>query len=219
MYFKNKKSIDELIRTAGSLFKQLQQKYSEEDILYAIKNDPSYQQDLENAQTLTEAKNIVNGKLGKFVQFILKHIEEIKNDHYDNIDNILNEYLIILNTKNINFNTPIEKFESVAQLKETIDSYAAQLNPIKDQKQFKAQIKNVNPDETQKYEIGSDIVIIHPQTAAESVYWGSGTTWCTSNKSLKGNYFNSYTQNGENFYIIIDKKTGEKYGFAEKNHT
>jgi len=213
--FKGIRNITELLKIASSIFEQLQQKYSEEDILFAMKNDPSYD-NLQNVDNLKEAKKIVNGKLGKFVKFILLHIEEIKSSYSDNITNIINEYLVARNSSKIDFNTPIEEFNSIQQLKEILDNYAFQINPIKDQKEFERQIKNINPEETEKFEIGNEFVVIHPNTAAESAYWGKETTWCTASRTLKGNYFNSYTEDGDEFYIIIDKTNNEKYGYATK---
>ena len=217
MLFRGIKNIDELLKIAASIWSQLKQKYSDEDILFSMKNDPSYDRDkLQNVTNLPEALNTVNGKLGKFVRFILIHIEEIKSNYQNSIANIINEYLVAVNSTKIKFDTPIEHFESVQQLKETLDKMASEINPIKNQKDFERVIKNVNPEGTEKFEIGDEFLVIHPQTAEESAYWGTGTTWCTASRTLTGNYFNYYTEEGDKFYIIIDKTNNEKYGYATK---
>jgi hypothetical protein len=45
--------------------------------------------------------------------------------------------------------------------------------------------------------------IVRPESKESSIYYGSGTKWCTAAKN--DNYFNRYTKKGVTLYYIIDK--------------
>jgi hypothetical protein len=53
--------------------------------------------------------------------------------------------------------------------------------------------------------------VVIPKSYDASCYWGSGTRWCTATRETS-DWYNEYSSQGP-LYIIIDKKTEDKYQF------
>lgn len=80
------------------------------------------------------------------------------------------------------------------------------------QKELDRDIKAAKNDIDVVYENDNWFVLI-PKSMEASIYWGSGTKWCTATKTIENNRFEQYSESGP-LYININKKTGAKYQFS-----
>ena len=93
---------------------------------------------------------------------------------------------------------------TVDQLYDTKKQIEDQAEPIQSKRQEKAQLKQG----AEKVLETENVLVIWPQTKKAAQYYGSGTRWCTSSRNH--NMFSYYNKKGP-LYIIIDKKTNEKF--------
>lgn len=56
-----------------------------------------------------------------------------------------------------------------------------------------------------------DLLVLIPKNKESAIFWGRGTQWCTAT-TIARNYFEAYNKRGP-LYIIIDRKTNEKFQF------
>ena len=83
------------------------------------------------------------------------------------------------------------------------NTYRKKKNMSDAQKEAKDDIKKLYED--------NEWLIITPLSYEASVYWGSGTEWCTAYKDDR-HYYDEYAKEGT-LYINIHKPTGNKYQF------
>lgn len=78
------------------------------------------------------------------------------------------------------------------------------------QEEDKEAIKKAEKDAEKIYQSENYLILV-PQTQEASCAYGRGTRWCTA-ATGSHNYFNTYNRQGP-LYIIINKKTQDKYQF------
>lgn len=106
-------------------------------------------------------------------------------------------------------NKDINKYKSLSELYNAIKSFYdenGQSNVLSQKEK-----KELTSKEASKVYEDSHWLIVVPHTQEASIMYGKGTQWCTA-AGKSDNRFDDYNELGY-LYIIIDKKTGEKYQF------
>jgi len=107
----------------------------------------------------------------------------------------------------------IMNFDSLEKLSALIDNYNSLYTDIVSQKEVKEGI-----DYKKLYQDDTWVVVI-PLTLKGSRKYGKGTKWCTAGEDPDAElFFNTYTHSG-NLFIIINKKTGQKWQLQAKRGT
>ena len=139
---------------------------------------------------------------GMYTQWMI--IQYIKGNFlYEDSGNLLDdlEYFHVnkraFEQKDINQYTVDELYNAVKQIED-------QENSALTNRQIKAQVKQG----AEKVLDTDRVLVIHPKTMESAQYYGKGTRWCTS--AINNNVFDNYNERGP-LYIIIDKKTNEKF--------
>ena len=99
--------------------------------------------------------------------------------------------------KDINKYTVDQLYTVKKQIEDKVDS-------VQSKRQEKVEIKQG----AEKVLETENVLVIHPQTMEAAQYYGSNTRWCTSARN--NNMFDYYNNEGP-LYIVIDKKTNQKY--------
>ena len=139
---------------------------------------------------------------GIYTQWML--IQYIKSKFfYEDRGNVLDDLTY--------FHVNKQAFEQKDINKYTVNSlYAAK-------KQIEDQDENISSNRQQEIKVKQEaekvletdrVLVIWPKTMEAAQYYGKGTRWCTS--AINDNQFGHYNSEGP-LYIIIDKKTNEKY--------
>lgn len=106
-------------------------------------------------------------------------------------------------------NKDINKYQSLSELYNTIMQFYDESGNSKVLSQKEK--KDLTSKEATKAYEDSHWLIVVPHTQRASIMYGKGTQWCTAAEK-SDNRFDDYNELGH-LYIIIDKKTGEKYQF------
>jgi hypothetical protein len=105
--------------------------------------------------------------------------------------------------------TDLNHFDDLHHL-HIVLSLAPEIKSAKRAEQEKESLKAAEKDSEKVYN-SENYMIVVPKTQEASCAYGRGTRWCTA-ATGSNNYFHRYNNQGP-LYIVIDKKTQEKYQF------
>ena len=187
--------LDYLIKNYSS---QVARQLSQEN---SISHSP-YHPDKRVINWITDLIDLDPSHNGMYTQWML--IQYIKGNFvYEDSGNVLDDLTYFhvnkraFEQKDINQYTVDELYNAVKQIEDQEDSALTN-------RQIKAQVKQG----AEKVLETENVLVITPKTKAAAQYYGKGTRWCTS--AIKNNAFDYYNERGP-LYIIIDKKTNEKF--------
>lgn len=127
----------------------------------------------------------------------------------DKLPNLLKQYDMIKNK----IKKPITDFKSIPELYQTIDAFTNEGVP-QDKKAMERYyiFKNAEKKGLKIIYNDKDWIIGIPETFESSRMFGDVTNWCTT--SHNGMYYDKYLNNfGGQYYILLDKQTGELFQF------
>ena len=151
---------------------------------------------------ITDLMNKDPSHNGMYTQWML--IQYTKgNFQYEDSGNLLDDLEYFHVNKRAFEQKDINKY-TVDQLYDAKKQIEDQADPVQSKRQEKAQLKQG----AEKVLETENVLVIHPQTKEAAQYYGSNTRWCTS--AINNNQFDHYNNRGP-LYIIIDKKTNEKF--------
>jgi len=89
---------------------------------------------------------------------------------------------------------------------EEADKLASEKSELKTHGEEEREIK---AEESERIKETDRYLIVRPKTHKASCFYGANTKWCTSAKT--SDYWYKYWKEGNNIYIVIDKKKDKKY--------
>ena len=159
-----------------------------------------------------------NNSLGKNGKWILNLYNKgiISEEDFEDVTKTL-EYLKLYRNRLKNKN--ILDYKSLEDLQAAILEVSDDMSMLSARQRTRF-LKNVKAGRTQipaedDYETVFDddkFVVWIPRTHEASMKLGKGTNWCTAHENP--DWFRDYTVDGNELYIIKDKKTGERYQYT-----
>ena len=206
-------------------------KMSEEKLRKLIALDPTYKggeqvgkygnwiirlfyNNLKNSEMMQQYRefytknNGINPKTGKIIEKP-ELLPATPWEDADKLPNLLKQYDMLKNK----IKKPITDFKSIPELYQAIDAITNEGVP-QDKKAMERYYIFKNAEKKGLKIIYNDKkwIIGIPETFESSKMFGNDTNWCTT--SHNGTYYNKYLdQYGGQYYILLDKETGELFQF------
>ena len=152
--------------------------------------------------------NGINPKTGKVIEKP-ELLPATPWEDADKLPNLLKQYDMLKNK----IKKPITDFKSIPELYQTIDAFTNEGVP-QDKKAMERYyiFKNAEKKGLKIIYNDKDWIIGIPETFESSRMFGDDTNWCTT--SSEGRYYNLYLNKfGGQYYILLDKRTGELFQF------
>jgi len=152
--------------------------------------------------------NGINPKTGKVIEKP-ELLPATPWEDADKLPNLLKQYDMLKNK----IKKPITDFKSIPELYQAIDAITNEGVP-QDKKAMERYyiFKNAEKKGLKIIYNDKDWIIGIPETFESSRMFGDDTNWCTT--SSEGRYYNLYlNQYGGQYYILLDKETGELFQF------
>lgn len=206
-------------------------KMSEEKLRKLIALDPTYKggeqvgkygnwiirlfyNNLKNSEMMQQYRefytknNGINPKTGKIIEKP-ELLPATPWEDADKLPNLLKQYDMLKNK----IKKPITDFKSIPELYQAIDAFTNEGVP-QDKKALERYyiFKNAEKKGLKIIYNDKDWIIGIPETFESSKMFGNDTNWCTT--SSEGRYYNKYLKEyGGQYYILLNKKTGELFQF------
>lgn len=206
-------------------------KMSEEKLRKLIALDPTYKggeqvgkygnwiirlfyNNLKNSEMMQQYRdfytknNGINPKTGKIIEKP-ELLPATPWEDADKLPNLLKQYDMLKNK----IKKPITDFKSIPELYQAIDAFTNEGVP-QDKKAMERYyiFKNAEKKGLKIIYNDKDWIIGIPETFESSKMFGNDTNWCTT--AHNGSYYNEYlNQYGGQYYILLDKETGELFQF------
>jgi hypothetical protein len=158
------------------------------------------------------------GKYGKWILNLFNKGAISKND-FDDVTDILNQFTTYRNrikNKDLNAYKSLDELGDVLASVIDDDSMLSDRQKLRFKKNAKAgRIKTGKEDDYDVVFEDDKFIVFVPHTHEASMQLAKGSHWCTSHEDPK--YYNKYTADGQELYIVKNKKTGERYQYGTIN--